>query len=80
MHFEHHRPGDAGRTHEQDTMTNTLHLHTQDATWRSGVARARVLSCSVSAEIGNGNVYIAKPATMAAFPVHGPARRGAPPQ
>ncbi len=61
-------------------MNSTQHLHTQDATWRSGVARARVLSCSASTVIGNGHAYIAKPAGMATFPVHGPARRGAPPQ
>ena len=61
-------------------MSTRTHLHTQDATWRSGVARARLHSCPVTTVDGNGNVYIAKPAAMAAFPVLGPPRRGAPPQ
>ena len=61
-------------------MTTHTTFHTQDATWRSGVVRARLHSCSMVTVNGSGNVYLAKPAAMAGFPVIEPARRGAPPQ
>lgn len=61
-------------------MTTDTTLHTQDATWRSGVVRARRHSCSTVTVKGIGNVYVAKPAAMAGFPVIAPPRRGAPPQ
>lgn len=54
--------------------------HLKDATWRSGVVHARLHSCSVVTSNGIANVYVAKPATMAGFPVTRVTRRGAPPQ
>ena len=60
-------------------MTDTS-THIQDATWRSHLARVRVHSCSTVTSNGIANVYLAKPATMAGFPVTRATRRGAPPQ
>jgi len=54
--------------------------HIQDATWRSGVVRARLHSCSTVTSNGIANVYLAKPAAMSGFPVTEVIRRGAPPQ
>jgi hypothetical protein len=61
-------------------MTTRTTFHTQDATWRSGVVRARLHSCSTVNVNGNGHGYLAKPAAMIAFPAIPTTRRGAPPQ
>ena len=59
-------------------MTKQMNLHTQGATWRSGVARARLRLCSASHAFEIANVYGTKPGAMA-IPAAATTRRGAPP-
>lgn len=59
-------------------MTDQMTLHTQDATWRSGVVRARLHLCSATPAFEIANVYGTKPGAMA-IPAAATTRRGAPP-